>query len=290
MSRKLRAGLVTLAGLVGMALTYVYASRGPGSFHAEYRRRRRSAALPHVPADPVTERDVDRLPEPVATYVRRSGAVGRPHVTHLDLRWHGRIRSSPDARWMTFTGEQFSTFGVQPLRLFHLQARMFGVPVDVFHVFDESGATMRVKALSLIPMVSAAGRDMNRSETVTMLNDLCVLAPAALLDTSITWHPLGDRRVRAGYPLRGVTVAAELVFDQDGDLVDFVSDDRLRASADGRSFTRQRWSTPVGGYRRFGPWRIAARSAAQWHAPHPEGTFAYIELTIDDVRYDEDLA
>jgi hypothetical protein len=186
---------------------------------------------------------------------------------------------------MTFTGKQFSTFGSPPLRLFHLDARLFGLPVDVLHVFADSGASMHVKALSLVPMVSSAGPEMDRAETVTMFNDLCVLAPGALVDAPLTWERLDDHRVRGAYSLHGITVTADLVFDDDGDLVDFVSDDRLRAAPDGRRFSRQRWSTPVGGYRRFGPWRIAAEGAALWHAPEPEGEFAYIELTIHDVRY-----
>jgi hypothetical protein len=285
MSRASRAALAGLAGLSGMALAYGYAWRGPRSFRAEYSRRRETALGTALPAELVTDRDLDRLPEPVRTYVRRAGAVGRRHVTHLELRLHGRIRSGPGARWMTFTGRQFSVFGERPLRLFHLDARMAGIPVDVLHVFDDAGATMRVKALSLVPMVAASGPDMDRAETVTVFNDLCVLAPGALVDAQVSWRPVDDRRVQASYALDGSTVTAELVFDGNGDLVDFVSDDRLRATADGHSFIPQRWSTPVGGYRRFGNWRIAAHGAAHWHAPQPEGEFPYIELDIDDVRY-----
>jgi hypothetical protein len=172
MSRTTTGALGGTAVLAAVA-AYEYAARGPGSFRAQYRRRRDAAPLTLPPRDDVTERDLGRLPEPVATYVRRAGAVGQPRVTHLELDLHGRIRSGPDARWMTFAGQQFSSFGVHPLRLFHLDARFLGLPVDVLHVFDEQGATMRVKALSLVPIVSAAGPEMDRAETVTMFNDLC---------------------------------------------------------------------------------------------------------------------
>src|SRR4051812_46989372 len=170
MNRTNRVVLTCLSGLVGLVLAHAYASRGPRSFRAEYRRRRDASLRAAPPAPLVTDRDLDRLPEPVQTYVRRAGALGRPHVRQLELSLHGRIRSGPDAGWMTFTGQQFSKFGERPLRLFHLDARKAGVPVDVLHVFDDSGATMRVKALSLVPMVSAAGPEMDRAETVTMLN------------------------------------------------------------------------------------------------------------------------
>ena len=74
-------------------------------------------------------------------------------------------------------------------------------------------------------------------------------------------------------------------FDRNHDLVDFASDDRLRASSDALSFTRQTWSTPVSAYRQFGSRRVAAEAEALWHAPEPEGQFTYAELTIDTITF-----
>jgi hypothetical protein len=189
---------------------------------------------------------------------------------------------------MTFSGRQFNTYGPEPLRLFHLDATMFGLPVDVLHVFDERGATMRVKLLSVIPMVSAAGPEMDRAETVTIFNDLCVLAPAALVHAPVDWEPVDARRVRGTYRRSGQSVSADLYFDDSGDLVDFVSDDRLRAAPDGRSFTQQRWSTPLAGYRSFGRRRIAGDGEGRWHAPAPEGEFAYVEFHVRQIEYNAD--
>jgi hypothetical protein len=44
-----------------------------------------------------------------------------------------------------------------------------------------------------------------------------------------------------------------------------------------------RWSTPLAGYRSFGPVRLASGGEARWH--EPGGDYAYIELTLDDVQY-----
>ena len=62
--------------------------------------------------------------------------------------------------------------------------------MDVLHTYLGQTATMRVKACSLIPMVNAAGAEMDRAGTVTMFIDICVLAPAAPIDAPITWQPL----------------------------------------------------------------------------------------------------
>jgi hypothetical protein len=264
--------------LTGVA--YGFASQGPLSFRAEYRREVR-ARLSNMPAMPVlTEADLGPLPEPVRRYLRVTGAVGQPRVHHIRVSWRGRIRQSPDDPWMPFVAEQYS-FPAEPSRFFLMDATRSGLPVDVFHAFRGQSATMRVRLLSLVRMVDASGPELTRAETVTLLNDLCLLAPAALIDPGIAWEPLDSRSVRARYTVGPNTVGAVLSFNEAGELVDFVSDDRLAASPDGERFIRQRWSTPVHDYRGFGPLRLMARGEGRWHPP--DGEFAYLEIELLDV-------
>jgi hypothetical protein len=140
---------------------------------------------------------------------------------------------------------------------------------------------MRVRLCSLVPITRASGPQMTQAETVTLFNDLCVMAPAALVDAPVTWVPLDEHRVQGTFEHAGNVVRAELVVDDAGQLVDFVSDDRLRSSPDGRSFLPQRWSTPLTGYRDFDGRQLSSLGAARWHAPEPEGEFGYLEFVID---------
>ncbi len=231
----------------------------------------------------LTEQDLDPLPAPVARYIRQAGAVGKPPVGSIRAVFHGRIRAGADKRWMAFTGEQVNTFGRSPERFFRMHATMAHLPVDVLHVFTGDSATMRVKLCSLLPVANASGPVMDRSETVTVLNDLCVLAPAALADARIAWTELDDRRARATFTRGAHTVTADLLFDDRDHLVDFTSEDRSRASSNGKTFRAQRWSTPVGGYRSFHGRMTAASGQARWTGPEPEGTWTYLEFELDDI-------
>jgi uncharacterized membrane protein YphA (DoxX/SURF4 family) len=283
-----KAGTAANLILLG-AVIHGYASMGPTSYRAEYHRRTRSAladlATVRSDAGMVTDTDLAHLPTSVAAYVRQSGAVGQARVTSFGARIHGRIRAGPDRPWMRFSGEQVNTYGTDLTRLFFLDATMFGVPVDVLHAYLGSSATMRVKAVSLIPMVHASGTEMDRAETVTVFNDLCALAPAALVEARVTWQPIDQHHARGTFTNGAHTVSAELVFNDDHELVDFVSDDRLRASSDGTTFTRQRWSTPFSDYRTVDSRRVSSHGEARWHARAPEGEFCYLEVTLDDLRY-----
>ena len=272
------ANLLLLPGLL-----YSLASQGPWSFRSQYLGQVRPRVERSAPRamPPVTPQDLSCLPKPLRDYLEQAGVVGQPRVRHFRARWRGRIRGGPDEPFMPFTAEQHN-FVSEPARFFHMQARRGGLPVDVLHAFAQGTATLRVKLLSLVPVVDARGPELTRAETVTLFNDLCLLAPGALVDAPITWEALDAHSVRGTFRLGPNTVSAHLRFNARAELVDFVSDDRLMASADGQRFEPRRWSTPVGTYRAFGPYRLFSRGRAVWH--DADGEYTYLEAELRDVE------
>jgi len=276
--------------LLLLAVLHGWLAEGPRSMRVRYRRGA-AEALKGRQDDSresgiVTEADLSDLPVQIATYLRRTGTLGKPHVTSFRAEIHGRIRSGPRAPWMTFTGEQVNTYSPAVSRHFTMDAAMAGLPVDVLHVLTDGRATMQAEVCSAFPVARGAGPEMDRAETVTLFNDLCIMAPAALIDAPVAWESVDAHCVRGTYTNGEHTVSAELLFDDDGDLVDFVSDDRFAADPGGKSFTRRRWSTPVGDYQLWHGRRLASRGSGVWHAPAPDGEFAYLEMTIADVVTD----
>jgi hypothetical protein len=143
---------------------------------------------------------------------------------------------------------------------------------------------MRVKAAGLVSVVTESGPEMTAAETVTMFNDMCLFAPATLIDPAIRWERVEGLFVDAAFSNAGHTVRARLEFSAEGDLVNFWSDDRRQVSAAGDAPRRVRWSTPVAGtYRTFGAVRLAAHGEARWH--EEAGDYAYIELDFTDVQH-----
>lgn len=271
--------IVNVILLAGVVIGYRH--DGPRSFNASYARDVAARRGSHEPAL-LAEADLGHLPPVVQRYVRLSGAVGQPRIQGFRARFKGRIRSGPDARWMPFTGEQVNRFA-PPSRLFLMDGSMFGVPLQAFHRYVGPSATMQVRVASLKQVVDARGESMNVAETVTLLNDLCVFAPGAMPFAAIAWEPIDSLRVRATYTNAGHTVHAELRFNAASELVDFISDDRVALSADGRTITPMRWSTPISAYRRYGAFRLAGKGDGVWHAPG--GPYSYIEFEIVTVEY-----
>ena len=277
-----RLVLAGSAALLLVAGVYGWRRYGPRSHASRFRRAVADLPTSSDQAHIVTEDDLAALPPQVATYLRRMGAVGSPVAEEFRARLRGRIRSGPDQPWMPFVAEQVNSYQPTVARLFHMHATMKGLPVDVLHQLIDGRATMRGLALSMVPVVDAAGPQMDQAETVTLFNDLCLFVPSALLTAPVQWEPVDEHTVRATYSNAGHTITALLIFDEAGDLVDFVSDDRSMASGDGRTFIPMRWSTPVGEFTQRSGRRQLLQGEARWHAPG--GDFSYIEMYVDGLE------
>jgi hypothetical protein len=266
-----------------LAVVHAAFASGPFGLRAEYERRVAEAVARVASAAPlplVGEADLAALPAPVQRYLRYTGVVGRPLPRGFRARLSGRIRGSATAPWMPFAAEQLNTYD-PPRRYFWMEAARAGVPVDGLHVYDDASATMRVRLLSLVPVVDLGGPELMRTETVTVLNDISIFAPARLLDPAIRWRDLDARTVEATYTNGTHTVHAVLAFDDDGALADFWSDDRPALAGDGKTMVPQRWSTPVGDYRPFGGNRLATRGEGRY-APE-SGAYTYLEIEVHEV-------
>lgn len=271
-------------------------SVAPWSFQARFDREV-AVGLAHRPATSpvVADADMASLPAPVQRYLRFAGAVGKPRVWNYRLRYAGGLRSAPDKAFMVGTTDQHS-FVNPPARLFLVHMSMFGVPVEAYHRYVGPEATFNVKLASLLQVVDAKGPEMNRAETVTLFNDMWLLAPSTLIDAGVVWEEVDALTVRATWTHAGNTISATLSFDASGALTNFVSFDRARAedlknmratemspgSAVG-SANRLRWSTPIEGWRDFGGRKLPASAKAIWHLP--SGDFVYGHFEILDAAY-----
>jgi hypothetical protein len=256
---------------------------GPFGLRAEYQRLVRAglAAAGAAPSGVVTEAALATLPAAVQRYLRFAGAVDRRRPLGFRARMTGRIRGSATAGWMPFEAEQVNLFA-PPRRLFWMEATRAGLPIDGLHVYGETGASMRVRLLSMLPVVDLHGPEMTRAETVTILNDMAIFAPGALVDPTIRWREIDASHVEATYTDGPHTIRAVLVFGDSGALVDFWSDDRPALAEDGRTMVPRRWSTPLRDHRMMGALRLATRGEGRY--AEADGEYAYLELEVLEVH------
>ncbi len=275
----------TLANLViAIPVMLLLLDARPSSFRSRFARDRDALlARPVVGSPVVSEKDLTGLPPLMQTYLRRVGAVGRPRVRNMRVRFDAQMRSSATSPWMQAAATQYESFD-PPARLFYMNATRGGVPLDVFHRYIDGAATFQVRIASLIPMVDKRGPVLTRAETVTLMNDIVVMAPAAVLDLPFTWTFAGARALLATFSNAGHTVSATLTFDAAGDLVGFLSNDRTQEDA--KASRNVPWSTPISEYREIDGIRIGTHGNANW--VETSGEWTYGKFDIRSIAYNVD--
>lgn len=236
-----------------------------------------------VTNDILTEQDIGFLPEPVKKYIRYTGSIGKPKVRNFRIDFEGKIRSEDKTPWMPFQSEQHN-FLQQSLRLFFLHAEMKRLPVTGYHRYKNGEAFMDIRLLSLIKVQYQDGEEMGVAETVTFFNDMCVMAPATLIDHRITWNEVVGNKVLATFTTNGISISAWLHFNEEGQLINFVSEDRHALMPDG-TMQKYRWSTPVKDYADYNGIKLASFAEAVYD--YPEGPFVYGQFHLQQVIYNQ---
>lgn len=266
--------------LTGVIL-WLISKRGP-DLAAEYRQQLDfETAFDKSRVQPIiSEESIVGLPTPVQRYMQINGSIGKPRVASIHLSFDAEMFQKPGQSGMKGSAEQYDRFD-PPKRLFFMPTRMYGLPVNVLHDYHDVNASMRVRIASLFNAVDISGKELARTETVTLLNDLCFFAPSWLTDKRLTWHPIDDQKTEVTFENGPYKVTATLYFNSDGELVNFVSEDRGALQGDG-SLRILRWSTPMRKYKEFAGCKFATGGEAIWH--YPEGEFTYGKMTLTDVQ------
>lgn len=267
-------------GTVANVLVAVAALLAAGSWRFENNFMadvKRHLQVPAAAQPVLTEKDIANLPAPVQRYLHYTGAVGRPLVRNMYVAMELKMRSKGKA-FFPAQSVQYNFFD-DPTRLFFMKAIMFGVTVPGYHCYQQQAAFMDIRFFGWVKLAQHSGAAFTRAETVTLLNDMCLLAPATLIDKRIEWQQLNDSSVRLAFTNQAHRVEATLFFNAEGQLFNFVSNDRLEVNA----MQAYPFKTPVHRYGSFAGMQLPAEAEAVWQ--YPDGDFVYGQFWVKDVRY-----
>lgn len=253
----------------------------PSSFQNIYKTEVQKRLIPISDVSVVNEKDIEHLPESVQKYLRYAGAVGKPKVHNFRMIASGGMKRTVNGNWMDIYSQQYNFFD-DLARFFYIKSALFGIPFDGLHVYAGNSATMKIKVASLLQIGDAKGEKMNQSENVTLFNDMCLFASATLIDKNIQWETIDSLTAKARFTHNNITITALLYFNEKGELTNFVSDDRY-LSADGKTYTKYKWSTSAKDYKDFDGRKIQTYGEGIWHMP--EGDFTYAKFTLKEIEY-----
>ncbi len=229
----------------------------------------------------LTEEDIQHLPAIVQKYLHYTGCMGKEKILNFRAEFRGGIRSKSNEDFMPLKSVQYNFTDI-PTRLFYIVARKKGIPAKGIHLYIDQTAIMLIKILGLFTVVNAKGKEMNQGETVTLFNDMCFMAPASLINRNIEWKEIDDITADAKFTNGNITISATLFFNKEGELVNFLSNDRFETT-DGKTYNNYPWLTPVTSYMNINGYRLP--SGAKLIYKHPDEDLCYGEFSLFSIEY-----
>lgn len=273
--KEARAGtifnIIALLAAVGELTTQNFEARFIHDVNANFARSNNSIG------GLVTLKDIEHLPPPVRQYLLYTGVVGLPKLTNMRISFTGEMRDKGKP-WFPFETVQYNFFE-HPARLFFMKAMMRGIMVPGYHRYQDEKASMDIRLFGLVPVAQAKGVEMDKAETVTLFNDMCLFAPAALIDKRILWQGIDSTSTRAIFTNGQNKITATLHFNAAGQLINFISDDRYAIGL----MQQYRFSTPVKDYKLIDGRSVPTFGEAIWH--YPNGLFVYGKFYLKHIAY-----
>jgi hypothetical protein len=261
----------------------ISAFTGWKSVQGEFTRKVKDEFIKQPPGSEeiLTDSDIEHLPLPVRKYVRYSGAIGKSKPQNVRIAFDAKMVRKPGAAPMNATSEQYNFFG-SFTRLFQMKAHKMLIPFHAAHVYCNEKATFVVRVANLFTVVDVKGEDLTTAETVTLLNDMCIFASGNLYDKRLTWKEIDSLSSQVSIENGKYNVSAMLYFNEKGELINFVSDDRYALQEDG-TIKKAKWSTPVRDYIELDGRRIPTYGETIWN--YPEGDFTYGTFRLKSIHY-----
>lgn len=224
----------------------------------------------------ISEEDIAHLPLPVQKYLKYVGVLDKAPIKNFYAAFDGTMKDGQ--RTFSFESEQYNFFQ-EPSRLFFMKGKIYGLTVPGYHKYMGQEASMDIKLFGLLPLVNENNDMMFKSETVTTFVEMCFFAPSCLVDKRITWEEIDAYSSRAYFSNKNTRISATLHFNSEGQLINFVSDDRYAIS----EMKSHRFSTPVSNYKEVSGYKVPNDIQLIWH--YPEGDFVYGTLRLKQLLF-----
>lgn len=253
--------------------------------HVRFRRQnRREAAQLLRSADGssrvITETDLAALPPPVQRWLRYAGVIGKPIPRTVRLRQRGHFRRDRADGWNPFVAEQYYSTDPPGFLWFVTMRASTWIRVTGRDAYRNGHGSMVIKLWSIVPIANAGGKEIDQGASLRFLNEI-MWFPSAALSPYVRWESIDDTRVLATLTNGDRSVSAEFEFDDVGKLVTMRAD---RYMSNGKSFSLEKWSTPILEYGEMNGLRIPIRGKGMWSLK--DGDFTYIHLEVVEIQYD----
>jgi hypothetical protein len=225
--------------------------------------------------------DIKDLPYPVQNWLTNSNVIGKEKIKTVHLKQEGRMRTKKNGPWMPSKAEQYFTVE-EPGFVWIADVKMAPlIHLSGIDTFNAGKGKMKIKLLSLFPVVDSEGPEMDSSTMMRYLAEM-MWFPTAALSPYIKWEEIDRNSAKATMEHEGVSVSGVFYFNENGDILRFVG--KRYKEVNGK-YILSDWGGINKEFKEFDGIRLPSKSNVTWF--EEEGEFNWFELEITELQYNE---
>jgi len=223
--------------------------------------------------DVFQEEDIADLPAPVQRYFRYCGYIGKQKMSYIKIDYKDvDFLFSKDKPMIKIDYTQYD-FVNEPNRIAYIDSSMYGIPFEGLDSFVNGSGSMKGVLAKLFTLFDQTGNVMDKSSLVTFLSEI-LLVPNAALQDYIKWDEIDDLQAKATIFCCDISASGIFSFNEDGEMLSFVTDDRGAVATDGSS-EMIKWSVVCDEYTEVNGIRRPTVFQAIWH--YDDGDLVYFD-------------
>ena len=225
--------------------------------------------------------DLEGLPEPVQRYFKYALRDGQEHIKFVRLKQIGEFRMKGNQPWMPIKAEQYFTTE-DPGFIWRVKLAMAPfIWIEGRDMYFQGRGNMLIKLLSTITVANATGSEMDISSLIRFLSEALWLPTVLLPSDYIEWKEIDFNSAQAVIKDNGYTASGIFTFNEKGEIIKFVTNDRYR-EVDGEYF-KDRWTAYYRNYQEFDGMMIPTEGEVEWNLSDED--LQYAKLKITDIQY-----
>jgi len=231
------------------------------------------------------EEDIQSLPECIQRYMKYIGCIDKPKISNVHILF-GETKhiKDPNSKPTDLRFCEQYNFSEVPYRNFYMKGKMKGLSFEGEENYIEGKGKMHIKLLNILSVVNLKNKEIDESALVTYLAE-CALIPSGFLNKNIVWQAIDSNTVRATIIDNNNSISGIFYFNEIGELIKFVSDDRYYITTE-NIFVKMQWVAEMGNYRLMNcGFKLSSYLRATWKLP--EGDFLYFDGQIKDINYNK---
>lgn len=231
-----------------------------------------------VPAISETE-----APPLIRKWLSRSGAEGKK-INTVRLRQKGRMRTSPESKWMDFEAEQYVNLS-RPGFVWTTEVKILpGLFLSGRDRLEGNKGSMKILLLALYPVVNEADNPKINSGTLIRFISECCWYPQIATDPHLKWTIIDDRSAAIEYTIEGITVKGSCSFTPEGDYHSFRA---KRFYGGGEEATEEEWVIAVKEWKKFQGVSVPSVCEVSWDLA--KGRFHWLTLEVIELEYNPEI-